>query len=153
MIFAAVLGAIITLPALKCVNGIPTAFYAVTSVSVIGLYFSFAIPIFLRWRAGDSFEVGSWNNGGKYKWMNPVAVIEIVVVGIMLMLPTSPFGAPWRDEFDWAAVNYAPIAVIGVLLLLALWWSRLREELVQGPGPDDRPGRRRRVRRLTPACG
>ena len=47
MIFAAVLGAIITLPALKSVNGIPTAFYAVTSVSVIGLYFSFAIPIYL----------------------------------------------------------------------------------------------------------
>ncbi len=32
----------------------------------------------------------------------------------MLMLPTSPFGAPWRDEFDWASVNYAPVMTIGV---------------------------------------
>ena len=88
-------------------------------MSVIGLYFSFAIPIFLRWRKGDDFEVGSWNNGSKYKWMNPIAVIEIIVVGMMLMLPTSPFGAPWRDEFDWASVNYAPIMTLGVLLLLA----------------------------------
>lgn len=133
VIFAAVLGAIITLPALKSVNGIPTAFYAVTSVSVIGLYFSFAIPIFLRWRAGDSFEVGSWTNGSKYKWMNLVAVIEIFVVGIMLMLPTSPLGAPWRDEFDWAAVNYAPIMVVGVLLLLALWWSVSAKKWFKGP--------------------
>jgi amino acid transporter len=133
VIFAAVLGAIITLPALKSVNGIPTAFYAVTSVSVIGLYFSFAIPIYLRWKAGDSFQVGSWNNGSKYKWMNLVAVIEIVVVGIMLMLPTSPFGAPWRDEFDWAAVNYAPIMVVGVLLLLAIWWSVSAKNWFKGP--------------------
>jgi amino acid transporter len=133
VIFAAVLGAIITLPALKSVNGIPTAFYAVTSVSVIGLYFSFAIPIYLRWRAGSNFEVGSWNNGGKYRWMNLVAVIEIVVVGIMLMLPTSPLGAPWRDEFDWAAVNYAPIMVVGVLLLLALWWFASARRWFTGP--------------------
>jgi amino acid transporter len=133
VIFAAILGAIITLPALKSVNGIPTAFYAVTSVSVIGLYFSFAIPIFLRWRAGDSFEVGSWNNGGKYKWMNLVAVIEILVVGIMLMLPTSPLGAPWRDEFDWAAVNYAPIMVVGVFVLLTIWWQASAKRWFKGP--------------------
>ncbi|MEI5675243.1 MULTISPECIES: amino acid permease [unclassified Nocardioides] len=133
VIFAAVLGAIITLPALKSVNGIPTAFYAVTSVSVIGLYFSFAIPIYLRWREGDAFEVGSWNNGRKYRWMNLVAVIEIVVVGIMLMLPTSPFGAPWRDEFDWAAVNYAPIMVVGVLVLLGIWWSVSAKNWFTGP--------------------
>src|SRR3954447_15192550 len=82
VICAAVIGGIITLPALKSVNGIPTAFYAVVSVSVIGLYFSFAIPIFLRWRHGEKFAVGSWNNGSKYKWMNPVAVVEILVVGI-----------------------------------------------------------------------
>ena len=133
VIFAAILGALITLPALKSVNGIPTAFYAVTSVSVIGLYFSFAIPIYLRWRAGDAFQVGSWNNGSKYKWMNLVAVIEIVVVGIMLMLPTSPYGAPWREEFDWAAVNYAPIMVVGVLLLLAVWWFASARTWFKGP--------------------
>jgi amino acid transporter len=133
VICAAVIGGIITLPALKSVNGIPTAFYAVTSVSVIGLYFSFAIPIYLRWRHGDKFEVGSWNNGAKYKWMNPIAVVEIVVVGIMLMLPTSPLGAPWRDEFDWASVNYAPLVTLGVLILLAVWWSVSAKNWFKGP--------------------
>jgi len=133
VICAAIIGGIITLPALKSVNGIPTAFYAVTSVSVIGLYFSFAIPIYLRWRHGERFEVGSWNNGSKYRWMNPIAVIEIIVVGIMLMLPTSPFGAPWRDEFDWAAVNYAPLVTLGVLILIAVWWSTSAKNWFKGP--------------------
>jgi amino acid transporter len=133
VICATVVAAIITLPALKSVNGIPTAFYAVTSVSVIGLYFSFAIPIFLRWRHGSRFEVGSWNNGAKYKWMNPVAVVEILVVGVMLMLPTSPLGAPWRDEFDWASVNYAPVMTVGVLALLAIWWGVSAKNWFTGP--------------------
>ena len=70
--------AIITLPALIEVNIgteeapliIPIAFYAVISIAVIGLYLAFAIPIWLRWRMGDAFEPGSWNNGAKYKWMN-----------------------------------------------------------------------------------
>ena len=133
VIVAAVIGGIITLPALKSINGIPTAFYAVTSVSVIGLYFSFAVPIYLRWRAGDSFEVGSWNNGSKYKWMNPLAVVEILVVGIMLMMPTTPFGAPWREEFDWASVNYAPVMTVGVLVLLAIWWQTSAKKWFTGP--------------------
>ncbi len=66
--------AVVTLPALieLKVNGVPVplAFYAVTSIAVIGLYLAFAIPIWLRWRHGSRFEVGSWNNGTKYKWMN-----------------------------------------------------------------------------------
>ena len=71
VIFVAIAAAIVTLPALIEVNIgtkeapliIPVAFYAVTSIAVIGLYLAFAIPIWLRWRMGDAFEPGSWNNG------------------------------------------------------------------------------------------
>ena len=42
---------------------VPVAFYAVVSIAVIGLYLAFAIPIWLRWRHGDKFQVGAWNNG------------------------------------------------------------------------------------------
>ena len=50
---------IITLPALKG-NGenVPFAFFAVVSITVIGLYIAYVIPIFLRWRMGDKFEPG-----------------------------------------------------------------------------------------------
>ena len=91
-----VCAAILTLPALLKVdiNGtpVPLAFYAVTSIAVIGLYLAFAIPIYLRWRHGENFEVGSWTNGNKYKWMNPIAVAEIVIVSLYLMMPTTPGG-------------------------------------------------------------
>ena len=76
----------------------PLAFYAVTSIAVIGLYLAFAIPIWLRWRHGDKFDVGSWNNGSKYKWMNPIAVAEIIIVSVYLMLPSTPAANPFRTS-------------------------------------------------------
>ena len=62
VIFVGVAAAILTLPALIEVDvdgtPVPLAFYAVTSIAVIGLYLAFAIPIWLRWRHGDKFDVG-----------------------------------------------------------------------------------------------
>ncbi len=133
----AVASAVLTLPALikVDVNGtpVPLAFYAVTSIAVIGLYFAFAIPIFLRWRHGDRFEVGSWNNGAKYKWMNPIAVAEIIIVCVFLMMPTTPAANPFRDEFEWKFVNYAPIVTVGAVVLLTIWWFASAKNWFKGP--------------------
>ena len=97
------------------INGapVPIAFFAVVSIGVVGLYLCFAVPIFLRWRMGDSFEVGSWNLRGHHRWMAPVAVIEIVVTSIIAMFPTSLGGVPWDPSFEWKYVNYAPILLFG----------------------------------------
>ena len=64
------------------------------SVAVIGLYLAFLIPIYLRWRMGDAFEAGAWTNGAKYKWMNPIAVLEIAIISIYFILPFTPAGVP-----------------------------------------------------------
>jgi amino acid transporter len=133
VIFVSVIGVIITLPALKSVGGVPVAFYAVVSVAVIGLYLAFLIPIFLRWRLGDAFEPGSWTNGAKYKWMNLVAAIEIVVISIYFILPFTPAGVPFSDDFAWASVNYAPVLTIGTLLVLAIWWHTSAKKWFTGP--------------------
>jgi amino acid transporter len=141
VMLVAVVAAIVTAPALIEVNIgtadapliIPVAFYAVTSIAVIGLYLSFAIPIWLRWRAGDSFVGGAWTNGEKYRWMNLVAVAEIIIVSIYLMLPFVPAANPFRDEFDWKFVNYAPIVTLGALLLLSIWWSTSAKNWFTGP--------------------
>ncbi|MFI7589269.1 amino acid permease [Spongisporangium articulatum] len=122
---SALVGIILTLPALyKSPSGAPTAFYAVVSIGVIGLYVCFAIPIFLRWKAGDSFAPGPWTLGSKYKWMSLVAVAEITVTSIYFLFPTVPQGIPGHKtdgvgDFTWTAVNYTPI-VFGVLLI-SLW--------------------------------
>ena len=49
----------------------PLAFYAVTSIAVIGLYLAFAIPIWLRWRHGDKFEVGVVEQRGEVQVDEP----------------------------------------------------------------------------------
>ena len=141
VMLVAVVAAIVTAPALLEVNIgtadapliIPVAFYAVTSIAVIGLYLSFAIPIWLRWRHGENFEAGVWTNGAKYKWMNPIAVAEIIIVSIYLMLPFVPAANPFRDEFDWKFVNYAPVVTLGALLLLTIWWATSAKHWFTGP--------------------
>ena len=141
VLLVAVVAAIVTAPALIEVNIgsenepliIPVAFYAVTSIAVIGLYLSFAIPIWLRWRHGENFESGAWTNGAKYKWMNPIAVAEIIIVSVYLMLPFVPAANPFRDEFDWKFVNYAPIVTLGALLLLVIWWEASAKKWFTGP--------------------
>jgi amino acid transporter len=137
VIFVAVIGAIITMPSLieVDINGapVPVAFYAVTSVAVIGLYLAFAIPIFLRWKIGDAFESGSWTLGKKYKWMNLVAVVEIGVISIYFILPFTPAAIPWNDDFSWKFVNYAPILTIGTLLILTIWWFASARHWYTGP--------------------
>ncbi|HWU32364.1 MAG TPA: amino acid permease, partial [Marmoricola sp.] len=137
VIASAVIALLLTLPALVKVdiNGTPTpvAFFAVVSIGVIGLYLAFAIPIWLRWRHGDKFEVGRWNNGKKYKWMNPFAVFEIVVISIVGLLPTANVGVPWIQGFHMKFVNYAIIVVPVTLILLWIYWHLSVKHWFKGP--------------------
>jgi amino acid transporter len=131
---SSVIGMLITLPALwKSPRGIPTAFYAIVSVGVIGLYLAFLIPIWLRWRAGKKFQPGEWSLGNKYKWMNLVAVIEIILIAIYFILPFEPAAVPGNENFTWVAVNYAPILVGVTLLVLWIWWNLSVKKWFTGP--------------------
>jgi amino acid transporter len=137
VLLSAVVALILTLPALVKVDigGFPSpvAFFAVVSIGVIGLYVAFAIPIYLRWRAGDNFQPGGWTLGRKYRWMCIVAIIEIAITSIFAMLPTSSGGAPWYDGFAWKFVNYAILVVPGVLVLLWIWWHLSVKNWFTGP--------------------
>jgi amino acid transporter len=134
VIGSCVAGLVLTLPALyKSSAGVPTAFYAVVSVAVIGLYLAFLIPIALRLRAGDSFVPGPWTLGRNYKWMCWTAIIEIVIISVYFILPTVPAGVPGAADFSWTAVNYAPLAVGGLVLLIAIWWFASARKWFTGP--------------------
>ena len=119
----AIAALIVTLPALKG-NGenVPFAFFAVVSITVIGLYIAYVIPIFLRWRKGDDFEPGPWTNGRKYRWMNAFATFWVGLITIIFCLPFTPLAVPWNDEFTWEAFNYAPLTVGVVILLAWIGW-------------------------------
>jgi amino acid transporter len=104
-----------------------------TSIAVIGLYISMAIPIFLRIKKGDQFERGAWSLGKHYKWISPIAVVWILFVCVLFLLPVSPDGVPGAETFDWAVVNYAPITVGAVLLLVGAWYLLSARKWFTGP--------------------
>lgn len=134
VLFMAACGALITVPAyFPNSAGLTVAFGAVVSIAVIGLYIAYVIPIYLRWRAGDSWEAGPWTNGRKYKWMNPIAVVWVAIVTVIFILPTTPAGTPFRSEFSWSAVNYAPLVTGGVMLAVGLWWLVSAKHTFTGP--------------------
>jgi amino acid transporter len=140
VLLSAVVAIVLTSPALVKVDiggaPVPVAFFAVVSIGVIGLYVAFAIPIWLRWRAGDSFRPGGWTTGRHYRWMNLVAVAEIVITSIIALLPTSSLGAPWYKGFGWSSlkyVNYTPLVVLGALLALWITWHAGVKRWFTGP--------------------
>jgi amino acid transporter len=134
VIFMATCALIVTLPALiGDENNYTYAFYAVVSITVIGLYIAYVIPTWLRWRMGDRFEPGPWTLGRKYKWINPAAVIWVIICVIVFSLPQGAAGAWWADEFDWKYVNYAPFTVAAVIIAVGLWWLISARHKFEGP--------------------
>nr|BFD85976.1 amino acid permease [Streptomyces sp. Xyl84] len=109
-----------------------TAFTAIVSVNVVGLFLAYAVPILLRLRLGDEFQPGPWHLG---RWGRPVGVVAvtwIVLSSVLFMLPqASPITA---DSF-----NYAPIALAAVLLVATVWWFATARRRFQGPVSYGRP--------------
>ncbi len=144
VLFVVVFALVITIPAYFPNHlGSPVAFLAVTSISVIGLYIAYTIPVYLRWRQRENFEPGPWTLGAKYKWINLIAVVWVALCVIIFSLPFSPEGVPWESGFSWNAVNYAPLVTIAVILAVTIWYFASAQEHVQGPDPHDRPARHR----------
>jgi amino acid transporter len=109
------------------------AYAAVTSIATIGLYLAYAIPIFLRLREGDAWEPGEWNLGRHYRWIGTVACVWVVFIAILFIMPITPTGIPWNAHFTWLSVNYAPIAVVGTLVLVGGWWVLSASKWFKGP--------------------
>ena len=136
VVASCVLALLITLPALKGYGeegAIPVAFFAVVSIAVIGLYIAYTIPIYLRWRIGDAFETGPWSLGSKYKWMCPVAVAWVALCTVVFCLPFTPAAVPGNKDFTWQAVNYAPIMVGALLIIVGVWWAVSAKNTFTGP--------------------
>lgn len=106
--------------AVACVLALPslyseTAYGAVTAINVIGITPAYAIPIFLRLRAGDRFQPGPWHLG---RWSKPVGWVAVVWVAVVTVLFCLPQSSPVTAD----SMNYASIALAVVLLLATVWW-------------------------------
>jgi amino acid permease (GABA permease) len=103
-----------------------TAYAAVTSIAVIGLYVAYVLPTFLRLRLGASFKRGPWHLG---RWSRPIGIISVtwvVIISILFMLPTS-------YPVTWKTFNYTVIAVVAVLGFAAVYWAVSARTWFTGP--------------------
>jgi amino acid transporter len=123
---------LITIPALWGSKDIPFAFFAITGICTVGLYLAYILPVYLRLRAGDAFEPGPWNLGGRYKLVNVLAIIFVIVVVYSLNLPYTPAGLPWNADFDSTVVNYTPLAIL-IPLIFGVWYLISAKNKYQGP--------------------
>jgi amino acid transporter len=128
----AILAFLCAFPAYFGTNGV-VAYVAVTSIATIGLYIAYAIPIYLRLRAGDSWEPGEWTLGRRYRLIGTIACIWVAFISILFILPVTPAGIPFKSGFTWVSFNYAPIAVVGTLLLVGGWWFLSARSWFKGP--------------------
>ncbi|MGA2321905.1 MAG: amino acid permease, partial [Solirubrobacteraceae bacterium] len=134
VLFVVLFALIVTIPAyFPNKKGTPVAFLAVTSISVIGLYIAYTIPVFLRWRMRDGFQAGPWTLGSKYKWINPIAFVWVAICVIIFCLPFEPEGVFFKSGFNWSAVNYAPIVTIGTMLAVTIWFATSAKRTFKGP--------------------
>jgi amino acid transporter len=134
VVFVAVFALIITIPAYKGNHaGLPVAFLAVTSISVIGLYIAYTIPVFLRWRMGEAFETGPWTLGRKHRWINLVAIVWVALCVIIFCLPFTPTAVPFSSHFSWSAFNYAPLVTIAVMVAVTVWYLVSARKTFKGP--------------------
>jgi amino acid transporter len=124
--FGAVGAFILTCPALLPGSSGSTAYAAVTSIAVIGLYVAYLIPVFLRRINPSAFHPGPWKLG---KWgpvFGWVAIVWVVFICILFMLPsTKPINA---DTF-----NYTPVAVVAVIGFAGIWYAVSARKWFKGP--------------------
>ena len=93
----------------------------VTSVSVIGLYFSYIIPVYLTWRVrGTASEAprGPWHLGRFGSSINLVAILWVVFITVILSIPDG---------------MRAGKAIAGLTILLSLWYVLSERHRFHGP--------------------
>jgi amino acid permease (GABA permease) len=103
-----------------------TAYAAVTSIAVIGLYIAYVMPTFLRLRQGESFQRGPWHLG---RWSTPIGVIAVTWVAIITVL----FMLPQVSPVTWLTFNYAVFAVLAVIGFAGIYWLVSARKWFTGP--------------------
>jgi amino acid transporter len=93
----------------------PVAYFAVTSIAVIGLYIAYVAPVLLR-RISPDFQPGPWNLG---RYSAPVGWIAVAWVAFICIL----FVLPPISPVEVTTFNYAPVAVVVVVIIALVTWQ------------------------------
>ncbi len=103
-----------------------TAYAAVTSIAVIGLYVAYVLPTLLRLMRGADFQRGPWHLG---RWSRPIgiaAVTWVAFISVLFMLPTA-------SPISVKNFNYTVVAVVVVLGFAGVYWLVSARHWFTGP--------------------
>jgi amino acid transporter len=105
-----------------------------TAIAVIGLYIAFILPVWLRWRLGDSWdEPRAWSLGKHYKWLNPLSIAWVALITILFVFPLYDVGLPWHEDFTWNLTNYTVLWFAGIGIVFGGWWALSAKNWFKGP--------------------
>jgi amino acid transporter len=111
------------------------AFAATTSISVVGLYIGYVLPVLARLLPGARPAAGPWTLG---RWSRPigiVAVLWVAFISVLFLLPTS-------SPVTGSTFNYTSVAVLVVLLFAGGWWVLGARRSFGGPPAIEPTGER-----------
>src|SRR6267143_956128 len=105
---------------------VPAVYSIVVSISVIGLYVSYVIPVLLALIFSDRWKPGPWNLGRYWPIVAWVAVLWVAFISVVLMLPE--YSANYTGDVigwltatgTWAGPAVAIFLIIGGIYYL-LW--------------------------------
>lgn len=107
-----------------------TAFASLAGASVIGLYTSYATPIFLRITSGrnklvpGTFSLGRWSN-----LIGAIAVAWVAFINILLLFPAG-------QHTNAKDMNYAVVIIMSVFIYAALSWAVSARKWFKGPASN-----------------
>ena len=110
----------------------PVAYFAITSIAVIGLYVAYITPVFLRLLAGKRFEEGPWTLG---RWSRPIGIVATIWVVFIFIL----FMLPQAFPITIQSFNYTPVVFLVVLGGAALWYAVSAKNWFKGPKVQGTP--------------
>nr|GMD23494.1 amino-acid permease BAT1 homolog [Ipomoea batatas] len=103
------------------------AFQAMTSIATIGLYIAYALPSFLRVTlARKSFVPGPFNLGRYGVVVGWISVLWVATISVLFSLPVA-------YPITHKNLNYTPVAVGGLLVLVVSSWIFGARHWFKGP--------------------
>ncbi|KAG0583556.1 hypothetical protein M758_3G147700 [Ceratodon purpureus] len=120
-----VIAFIMVLPSL----GSLVAFQAIVSIATVALYISYALPTLFRITAARrTFEPGPVTLGPRWVSLT-IGWVAVVWVGIITVLFSLPVAYPVTKQ----TLNYTPVAVGGLFVLVVVSWVVYAHKWFQGP--------------------
>ena len=104
------------------------AYFAVTSIAVIGLYVAYVMPVLMRRINGSAFKAGPWQLGAWSPILGWIAVVWVVFISVLFCLPQVK-----NTPFSWSLFNYTPIALAVVIGSTSIWYVVSARKWFKGP--------------------